>query len=211
MECSRMNLPNKLTVSRILLVPLFLIFVIPVPDGIINAQILSGIHTQLVSINNFILNYGNYIGAIIFIAAAMTDKLDGYIARKRKIVTKFGIFLDPIADKLIVTSALIALVQRNHLSGWVAMIIISREFIVTGFRLVAAGEKIVIPAGKWGKVKMVTQTVAVSLALLNNFPFSLVTNIPFDSYIMFLAVIVTIYSGYEYIAKNINILTSGDI
>jgi len=111
----------------------------------------------------------------------------------------------------LVTAALIALVQRYEItgsgvSGWAAMIIIAREFLVTGLRLVAAGEGIVLAAGKWGKIKLVAQAVAISASLLNNFPLSLFTSFAFDRYAMLLAVIVTIYSGYDYIARNIKII-----
>ena len=201
-----LNLPNKITLSRILLVPVFMIFIIPLPAWVVNSSLLSFMKPQLVAINNFIFHYGNYFGAVIFILAASTDKVDGYIARKRKLITKLGIFMDPIADKLIITAALIALLERGELTGWAAMFIIAREFIVTGFRLVAAGEGLVLPADKWGKVKMVVQSIAISIALLKNYPFSLFTDFPFDKYAILIAVVVTIYSGYNYIAKNKNVL-----
>lgn len=202
------NLPNKLTITRILLVPVFMIFIIPIPDWALSSQYLAFIHPQLIAVNHFIMQYGNYIGAAIFILAASTDKIDGYLARKNNSVTKFGIFLDPIADKLIITAALIALVQRNQVTGWAAMIIIAREFIVTGLRLIAAGEKVVISAGVWGKVKMVTQSIAIALALLENYPLSLITNIQFDDYAMVIALAVTIYSGYDYLAKNWKLIST---
>lgn len=201
-----MNLPNKITLSRILLVPIFMIFIIPFPNWVLNSAYLEVIRPQLFTINDLIIQYGNYIGAAIFIIAASTDKVDGYIARKRNLVTKLGIFLDPIADKLIITTALIALVQRNNISGWTAMLIIAREFIVTGFRLVAAGEDIVLSADKCGKLKMVIQSIAISLALLKNYPFSLVTDYPFDKYAMLAAVLITLYSGYNYISKNKSVI-----
>jgi CDP-diacylglycerol--glycerol-3-phosphate 3-phosphatidyltransferase len=204
----KMNLPNKITLSRILLVPIFMVFIIPFPDWVLNSTWLEFINPQLQTLNNYIINYGNYLGAIIFIVAAVTDKVDGYIARRRNLVTKLGIFLDPIADKLIITAALIALVQRNDVTGWVAMLIIAREFIVTGFRLIAVGEGIVLPADKWGKIKMVIQTVAVSLALLKNYPLSLFTAFQFDRYAILIAIIVTIYSGFNYIYKNRSVINS---
>ena len=119
-----MNLPNKITLSRIFLVPVFMLFIIPYPDWVLDSSFLRFIHPQLLSINQFIIHYGNYIAAAIFVIAASTDGVDGYIARKRKEVTKFGKFIDPIADKLLVTAALIALAQRNEVTGWAAMIII---------------------------------------------------------------------------------------
>jgi len=108
------------------------------------------------------------MAAVLFFIAASTDGLDGYIARKRKQVTNFGKFLDPIADKLLVTAALVALVERGDLSSWAAIVIIAREFIITGLRLVAAGEGIVIAASKWGKIKTVTQIIAILTALLRD-------------------------------------------
>ncbi len=204
-----MNLPNKITISRIFLVPLFMIFVIPIPDATVNFQLLSFLKNEMLSINNFINNYGSYVAAVLFILAASTDGVDGYIARKHKLVTAFGKFLDPIADKLLITAALIALVQQQVVTGWAAMIIISRELLVTGLRLVAAGEGQVIAANKSGKVKMVFQTIAVSVCLLKNWPFSIFTDVPIDSYLMFIAVIITIYSGIDFFAKNLKILKSG--
>lgn len=201
-----MNLPNKITLSRIVMVPFFMLFVIPFPDWVLQSGALLFIRPQLEAINNFILNYGNYIAAGFFIIAASTDGVDGYIARKRKQITRFGIFMDPIADKLLVTAALIALVQRNELTGWAAMIIIAREYIVTGLRLVATGEGIVIAASNWGKLKTVTQIIAIVISLMHNFPFTIVTDFPVDRYAMLIASIVTLYSGYDYIKKNIKVI-----
>ena len=206
-----MNLPNKITISRIALVPLFMIFVIPIPDATVNLPLLSFIKSEMLEINKFINSYGTYVAAVLFILAASTDGVDGYIARKHKMVTAFGKFLDPIADKLLITAALIALVQREVVTGWPAMIIISRELLVTGMRLVAAGEGQVVAANKSGKIKMVCQTVAVSVALLNNFPFSLFTDIQIDAYLMFIAVVVTIYSGIDFFAKNIKVIKPDDM
>lgn len=201
-----MNLPNKITLSRIFIVPVFMLFIIPFPEWILESRFLGIIQPQLVSINNFILNYGNYIAAVIFIIASSTDGVDGYIARKRKQVTRFGKFLDPIADKLLVTAALIALVQRNDITGWAAMIIIGRELIVTGLRLVAAGEGVVIAASKLGKIKTITQIIAIVATLLRNFPLDRFTDFQFDKYAMFIAVLITIYSGYDYLAKNAKVI-----
>ena len=125
-----MNLANKLTIIRIFLVPIFLIF-IAVKD----------------------IPYGKTIATAIFIIAALTDKLDGYIARSRNQITRFGKFMDPLADKLLVTAALISLVELQVISTWVAMVIIAREFAVTGLRAVAAAEGIVIAASPLGKAK----------------------------------------------------------
>lgn len=188
-----MNLPNKITLSRIFFVPIFMLFVVPLPSWLGGSEWLNVIH-------------GNYIAAAIFIIASSTDVVDGYIARKRKLVTRFGKFLDPIADKLLVTAAILALVQTGDISGWVAMIIISREFIVTGLRLVAAGEGIVIAASNLGKLKTILQDIAIVATILHNFPLSTFTSIPFDTYAMIAAVIITIYSLYDYIKKNIKVI-----
>ncbi len=201
-----MNLPNKITLSRIFFVPVFMLFLVPFPEWFVNSSFLGVLKPQLEAFNNFVINYGNYFAAALFIIAASTDGVDGYIARKRKLVTNFGIFLDPIADKLLVTAALIALVQRNELTAWAAMIIIAREFIVTGLRLVAAGEGVVIAASKWGKIKTVTQIVAIAFALLKNYPFSLFTDFPFDRYAMFAAIVATVYSGYDYLKINAGVI-----
>ena len=201
-----MNLPNKITLSRIVIIPIFMVFVIPIPGWMMEGSLFNFIRPQLISLNDFILQYGNYIAAGIFILAASTDGVDGYIARKRKLVTTMGKFLDPIADKLLITGALIALVQRNDVTGWAAMLIISREFIVTGLRLVAVGEGIVISASYLVKIKTVTQIVAIAATLLKNFPLDLFTKFPFDRYAMLAAVIITLYSLYDYIKKHISIL-----
>ena len=203
-----MNLPNKITLSRIFFIPVLMVFVIPIPDLIINAGFLQFIKPQLEAVNHFISAYGGYIAAGIFIIASSTDAVDGYIARKHKLVTNFGKFLDPIADKLLVTAALMALVQSGDVNAWAAMLIIAREFIVTGLRLVAAGEGIVIAASKLGKLKTVMQDIAIVAALLKNFPISLFSDFQFDDYAMLLAVIITIYSLYDYIKKNAKVINS---
>ena len=201
-----MNLPNKITLSRIALVPVFMIFILPMPHIPKQLGLFEFARPFFAKAALFLSQYRNYIAAAIFIIASSTDSVDGYIARKTMQITNFGKFLDPIADKLLVAAALIALVQRNSLTGWAAWIILSREFIVTGLRLVAANEGIVIAASKLGKIKTIIQTVAVSLMLLDNFPFSLFTTVRVDGYIMLIAVIITVYSGYDYIAKNMALI-----
>lgn len=176
-----MNLANKITIARIFLVPVFMIFLL--------AKI----------------PYGITIAAFIFIVAALTDSLDGYIARSKNQVTKLGKFMDPLADKLLVTAALVSLVQMGKLPAWVVVIIISRELIVSVFRAVAASENIVIAASPWGKAKTITQIVAIIAVLINNYPFSLV-NFPFSTIAIWLAVILTIISGVDYIYKNKKVL-----
>jgi CDP-diacylglycerol--glycerol-3-phosphate 3-phosphatidyltransferase len=203
-----MNLPNKITLSRILVVPVFMIFALPIPEAIVNAGILGFMQSQMIAFNQFISLYGRYIAAGIFLIASATDAVDGHIARKQKLVTRFGKFLDPIADKLLVTAALVALVQNGDVNAWAAMLIISREFIVTGLRLVAAGDGIVIAASKLGKLKTVLQDIAIIAALLDNFPISLFTDFKFDEYAMLAAVILTVYSLYDYMKKNQNVINT---
>lgn len=171
-----MNLPNKLSLARIFLVPVFLVVVsLKVP-------------------------YGDYVAAGVFILAACTDGLDGYIARKQKLVTRLGKLLDPLADKLLISAALIALVELGRLSGWIAVLIIGREFAVTGLRSVAAGENVVIAASWLGKIKTISQIVAIVAMFLRDYPFNLV-NIPFGNIAMGVAVIFTVWSGVDYFQK----------
>lgn len=167
------NIPNALTMLRIMLVPVFVI-------------VLS---TRVV--------HGEYIAAGIFIIASFTDSLDGYLARKWKQVTKLGIILDPLADKLLVTAALISLVELQSLAGWIAIVIIGREFAVSGLRALKAEEGVIIPASKLGKIKTITQILAIILLLVQDayqhlLPFHL------GEWAMYLAVLITIVSGIEY-------------
>ncbi|MFZ5986888.1 MAG: CDP-diacylglycerol--glycerol-3-phosphate 3-phosphatidyltransferase [Bacillota bacterium] len=201
-----MNLPNKITLSRIFLVPVFMLIIIPIPEWIVDSRWLQFIHPQLEAVNNYIFGYGSYIAALLFFIAAITDGLDGYIARKRKQITNFGKFLDPIADKLLVTAALIALVERGELTSWAATVIIGREFLITGLRLVAASEGRVIAASKWGKIKTITQIVAIMAVLMKNYPIKYWVDFPFDRYLMTAAVVATIYSAYDYIVKNADVI-----
>lgn len=177
-----MNLANKLTILRIFLVPVFLIFIA-----------VKGIP------------YGKEIATSVFIAASLTDKLDGYIARSRNQVTNFGKFMDPLADKLLVTAALVSLVELQIIPAWVSIIIIAREFAVSGLRTIAASEGIVIAASKWGKAKTVVQIIAIISALINlshNISgLKLVTNVSIGA-----AVIITIISGLDYFVKNKNVI-----
>ncbi|MFC0558538.1 CDP-diacylglycerol--glycerol-3-phosphate 3-phosphatidyltransferase [Halalkalibacter alkalisediminis] len=188
-----MNLPNKITISRIFLIPLFMIFLlVPFSFGEVNFL-------------GTMIPIAHLIGAIIFIIAAVTDFLDGYYARKYQLVTNLGKFLDPLADKLLITAALVALVELQLLAAWIAIIIISREFAVTGIRLVAAADGDVIAASKLGKLKTVTQIVAISALMLHNWPFQAIS-LPFDMMAVWVATILTIVSGVEYFQKNQHIL-----
>jgi CDP-diacylglycerol--glycerol-3-phosphate 3-phosphatidyltransferase len=158
-----------------------------------------------VTINHRTTTGSEMIAALVFIVAASTDGLDGYIARKRKIVTNFGKLLDPLADKLLISAVLISLVEMQRLSAWVAILIISREFAVTGLRLVAATEGIVIAASKIAKLKTATQIVAMVALIINNFPFSYV-NFPFDQLMVYVMVVTTVISGIDYFVKNKHVI-----
>ena len=171
-----MNLPNKLTMGRILAIPVFIVV--------------------------YLMGY-NYAAAVIFILAALTDMLDGHIARKYNLVTNFGKLMDPLADKLLVMSALLCLVQVGDVAGWMVIVILGREFIITGMRQVAAAQGIVIAAGTTGKIKTITQMIAIPLLLLENWPFSMLSfELPMDMVFLWLALIMTVISGVEYIVKN---------
>lgn len=185
-----MNLANKLTFSRIIAVPAFLFFLVP------------GWFGQFLGISE----WGRFVSAAVFVLASITDLLDGMIARKYNQVSELGKFLDPIADKLLITSALVALVMTDGLSVWAVVIIIAREFIVTGIRVLAAGQKIVIAASKLGKLKTVIQTIAVVAILINNFPLSLITDFPLGDVLMWLAVLMTLISGIDYVVKHAYII-----
>ena len=191
-----MNLPNKITIARILLVPIMMLM----PYIGITAK------------TSFGLPIVNIIILIIFLVASFTDYLDGHIARKRNIVTNFGKFLDPIADKLLVLAALVMLVEARIIPGWIPIIIAAREFMVSAIRMLVATDGKVIAASKLGKIKTVTQMVAISLAFLdtNYFMsfvcggltgFALILNI-LMSVAMILAVIATIWSGVDYFMKS---------
>lgn len=171
-----MNLPNKLTMGRIFAIPVFIVV--------------------------FLMDY-RIAAAVIFILAALTDMLDGHIARKHNLVTNFGKLMDPLADKLLVMSALICMVEVGDVAGWMVVVILGREFIITGMRQVAAAQGIVIAAGTTGKIKTITQMIAIPLLILENWPFTaLGIPVPFDMIFLWIALIMTIVSGAEYIMKN---------
>lgn len=182
---SQMNLPNKLTMLRILLIPVFVLLLmcpwIPSPAN-------------------------RYLALIVFAVASITDALDGYIARSQNLITNFGKFMDPLADKLLVASALVAFVGMGYLPAWIVIIILSREFAITGFRTLAAEAGIVIAAGVWGKFKTISQMVMVIYILVN-------PNIPFGRAVyaglVALALALTIISGVDYIWKNRQVLSGG--
>lgn len=188
-----MNLANKLTILRILLVPIMVI----IPFFNIQGEILGIPITYL-------------IVDVIFIIAAITDKLDGYIARSRNQITTFGKFLDPIADKIVVITAMVMLVEWGHLPAWIPIIVILREFIVSGYRLVAVEKSgNVIAANIWGKLKTVTQMIALIIAFLDPNPYGAIFGGNLTGYefvinllvtlVMSVSVIATIFSGWEYV------------
>ena len=195
-----MNLPNKLTVFRIILVPVMVIVsFFDIPGN------LFGIPTTMIVLD------------LIFIIASLTDKLDGYLARSKNQVTTFGKFLDPIADKILVLAAMIMFVEMNKLPAWIPIIVLFREFAVSGYRLIAVqSEGKVVAANIWGKTKTVTQMIAIILMFLDNnaygelfkggltgfaFAMNLATTL-----IMTISVIATIFSGYEYLKDGKDLL-----
>lgn len=188
-----MNLANRITLARIFLVPIimfFLLIKLPLPP---------------VKIQEFSITYNQIVAALIFIVAASTDSLDGYIARSRKMVTNLGKLLDPLADKLLVSAVLVSLVEMDKVDAWIVIVIISREFAVTGLRQIALLEGKVMAAGKWGKIKTATQITAIIALLINNFPFELI-HFPFATIATWAAAAATIWSGIDYFTKNKDLL-----
>ncbi|ALS21709.1 MULTISPECIES: CDP-diacylglycerol--glycerol-3-phosphate 3-phosphatidyltransferase [Paenibacillus] len=188
-----MNLANRITLARIFLVPIIMFF------------LLVNVKFPHIRIDQFSITYNQIIAALIFIVAASTDSLDGYIARKRKLVTNLGKLLDPLADKLLVSAVLVSLVEMDKLGAWIVIVIISREFAVTGLRQIALLEGIVMAASKWGKWKTAAQITAIIALLLNNFPFAFI-DFPFDVVTSWIAAIITVYSGIDYFVKNKHVL-----
>ena len=180
-----MNLANRLTLIRVALVPVFMLFFL-----------------------NTNIPYNYILALITFVIASLTDSLDGYIARSRDQITKFGKFMDPLADKLLVVAALICFVEVGQLPSWMAFIIIAREFMVTGMRILAASENITIAASKWGKVKTITQMIGIILILIEGFPMITMDLPPIGYYVMCLATIFTIISGVDYFYKNKELFTN---
>lgn len=177
-----MNLANKLTILRVILIPVFLVILLSplVPEPM-----------------------NRYVAVIIFIVASLTDFLDGYIARSQNMVTNFGKFMDPLADKLLVCSALISMVELGDLSAWVVVVIISREFAITGFRTLAMEANIVIAAAWSGKIKTTIQMIMIIFVLLPLHG----TGIYFiEKVLIFLALVFTILSAIEYLTKNKQVL-----
>ena len=181
-----MNLPNKLTVVRVLMIPFFVWFMLPSLGGEMAAS--------------------KWIALAIFCIASLTDLLDGKIARKYNLVTNFGKFMDPLADKLLVGAAMICLVEMGRLPAWIVIVIISREFLISGFRLIASDNGIVIAASYWGKFKTVFQMamIIVLIAAFEGSVFEVVEQI-----LIWVSLILTIVSLVDYIRKNKEVLTQG--
>lgn len=179
-----MNLPNKLTVLRVIMIPVFLVFLLTDCAG----------------------DASKYIAAAVFVLASLTDMLDGRIARKYNLVTNFGKFMDPLADKLLVCSALIAFVELGYLPAWIVIIIISREFIISGFRLIAADKGVVIAANYWGKFKTTFQMIMTILLILQlDYPYADTVEWIF----VYIALALTVISLVDYIYKNIGVMSDG--
>lgn len=176
-----LNLPNMLSISRVFLVPVVMVFLT--------------LRTQFGFIAG--VSIGDLLAGFVFILASITDAMDGYIARKHGLVTNLGKFIDPLADKIMVVAVLVALVELHRIPAWMVVVIISREFIVTGLRMIAASEGIVIAASSGGKLKTVSQIVGITLLLFN---------IPGGIIVMWLAMFLTIWSGGDYLIKCIDLL-----
>ena len=181
----QMNLPNKLTILRVLMIPFFVVFMLWNITGAAD----------------------KWIAALIFIVASLTDMLDGKIARKYNLVTNFGKFMDPLADKLLVGAAMICLVEMGKLPAWIVIIIISREFIISGFRLIASDNGVVIAASYWGKFKTVFQ-MAMIIVLIFDFDgfFGII-----ETALIWISLILTVVSLVDYIKKNIGVLKDGNM
>ena len=174
-----MNLPNKLTMLRVLLIPVFVVLLLA----------------------DFWGKWLDYLALAVFIIASLTDMLDGMIARKYNLITNFGKFMDPLADKLLVCSAMICLLDLGRIPAWVVIVIIAREFIISGFRLVASDKGVVIAAGYIGKAKTVTQMIMIMLMILDIEQIQLITDI-----VMYIAAILTVVSLVDYIYRNRSVL-----
>lgn len=177
-----MNLPNKLTLMRVILVPVFIF---------------------LVLCRTFAIPYQNWIALAVYVIACATDALDGYIARKQNLITNFGKFMDPLADKLLVCSALICFVKTQQIAAWIVIIIIAREFVISGFRLVASDKGVVIAAGIWGKAKTVVQMIMTGFLIVNlDGSFFNIT----EQILIYASLILSLISLADYLYHNIGVL-----
>ena len=179
-----MNLPNKLTILRIILVPVFMGFMLAIPK---NAAFVT-------------------VSLVIFVIASLTDTLDGYIARKNNLITNFGKLMDPLADKMLTTAAYLGLLSMGRASCWAIMLILTREFIVSGVRLVAAGDGTVIAASVWGKVKTIFQMVSIIAAFLVMYPICPEeTGVFLTNILVWISAVITVISGADYVIKNFEV------
>ena len=179
----QMNLPNKLTILRVLMIPFFVVFMLCNVTGAAD----------------------KWIAVALFVLASLTDFLDGYIARKYNLVSNFGKFMDPLADKLLVSAAMICLVEMGRLPAWVVILIISREFIISGFRLIASDNGVVIAASYWGKFKTVFQMAMIIVLICNlGGVFGIV-----ETALIWISLILTVVSLVDYVVKNIDVLKDG--
>lgn len=179
-----MNTPNKLTCLRMIMIPFFVLFML----------------------TDFAGASSKWIALALFVIASFTDFLDGYLARRDNLVTNFGKFMDPLADKLLVCSALICFVQTGQLAAWIVIIIISREFIISGFRLIASDNGIVIAASYWGKFKTVSQMIMIILLIID---MSGIFNVLENAFV-WIALILTVVSLCDYIIKNKQVISMQD-
>ena len=184
-----MNVANKLTILRIILIPFF-----------IACFYIEALDYPIILFGTFATTYANFVGLLIFALAAATDWLDGYLARKMDLISDFGKFMDPLADKMLTTAAFLIFIDQGLLSSWVVFIVLTREFIVSGLRMSAASSGIVIAAGWSGKFKTVVQFVLIILLLLN--PQLTVLNI----IMIYAMTLATVISGAEYVMKNLDVL-----
>lgn len=182
-----MNIANKLTLFRVILIPFFLFF------------LLTDIDMNSFEIFSFEIEVNLFVSMIIFVVASITDWLDGYLARKHNLVTDFGKFMDPLADKILVMAAFIGMVELQFIPAWVAIVILTREFAVTGLRLLISGDGQVLAAQWLGKVKTTTQMVTLILFFI--IPFSLVSAV-----CLYLTVFITVYSGWDYFKSYTHLL-----
>lgn len=187
----KMNLPNKLTIFRMIMIVPFILLLLGNHQG----------WGWFTSIFGGITDYVDYIALAIFIIASLTDLIDGKIARKYNLVTNFGKFMDPLADKLLVCAALIALVEMERIPSWIVIIIISREFIINGFRTIAADNGVVIAASYWGKFKTTFQMIMVCLMIADIEAIAVLTDI-----IMWIALVLTVVSLADYLWKNKDVM-----
>ncbi|MBQ9867046.1 MAG: CDP-diacylglycerol--glycerol-3-phosphate 3-phosphatidyltransferase [Lachnospiraceae bacterium] len=178
-----MNLPNKLTILRVLLIPFYIFFLMTDVAG----------------------GASKWIALAIFVVASLTDFLDGYIARKYKLITNFGKFMDPLADKLLVCSAMICFVELGRMPSWIVVIIIAREFVISGFRLIAVEQGRVIAAGWWGKFKTAFTMFMVIAMTVNIKEIEIVTIV-----LMYISLALTLISLVDYLYKNRDVLKEGE-